>query len=186
MMSNTLEMELVRETLGVFVKAKKWLQTEELTKELKCQSKEIQSAIGILFKGGYILRTAEDSTKKTKTWQYRFNTVLDIQQVLELSTAALTSDDFLELSPVPLGERQSFKYQQRSEVFCLKEAVDNAKALGDIQLENLEALAISSAMAMESYISQLEKKDKKLASLRQMSQRCEKSFWDYAQKLPRI
>lgn len=175
-----LELELVREVFSELALAKEWVNVDFLNAKTGCASKDVQSSLASLFKGGYIVRE-----QRGKIWFYRMNPVLNREQVESLADAALTTDDFLALSPVQLEDRQSFRYQKRAEVVALKEAVDFAKQRGDIQIENLESLAAASAEALEKHIDELAKKDKKLMALKQMARGCENAFWDYAKALPR-
>lgn len=175
-----LELELVRLVFSELALAKDWVNGAYLDKQTGCASKEVQSSIAALFKGAYIVRE-----QRGKEWFYRMNPVMTLKQIESLADVALTTEDFLAISPIPLEDRQIFKYQKRAEVVSLKESVDAAKQKGDIQLENLESLAIASSEALEKYIESLTKKDKKLMALRQMSKGCEAAFWEYAKALPR-
>ena len=179
-MSKNTEIELVREAFAVLAKAKTWVTPEEVVDELACASKDVQAAIAVLFKGAYIIRQGN-----AKKWTYRMNPEMTAEQIDLLAETALTSDDFLALSPIPENERQAFKYQRKAELVALRESVDLAKQRGDIQLENLESLAVASAEAVEKYLDILSKKDTKLAVLRHMAKGSEHAFWQYARNLPR-
>lgn len=179
-MRSELELELVRMVFSEIGKSKDWVNAEYLNKKIGCASKDVQSSISALFKGGYITRE-----KAGKNWLYRMNKELTFDQVEKIAKASLSTEDFLDLSPIPLENRQIFKYQRDAEIISLKESIDMAKQKGDMQIENLESLTVASKEALEDYIDELGKKDKKLRALRQMSQKCEKSFWDYAKNLPR-
>jgi hypothetical protein len=182
-MGHPLGMELVKEVLALLIRAKQWEESTAFVAQLGCQEKQVQSALNVLFKGGYVVRKSVEGGKKQQ-WAYRLNQQLEAGLIEELANASLTSDDFLELSPIPPNERQSFRYQQLSESMSLKDAVDLAKQNGDIQVENLEQLAKSSTDALHNYLDELAVKDKRLAALMKMKMTCEHAFWEYAKKLP--
>jgi hypothetical protein len=175
------DIEFLKEVLAYLIKAKDWLTHERLSNITGCEMKDVKSAISTLFRGAFVIREQREG----KVWWYRINPEISIAQIEKLAESAITTDDLLSLSPIPQAERQVFKYQRKSEAVALKEAIDIAKKRGDIQLENLEGLAIASAEALEKYIENAAKNDKKLAALRQFARGCEQAFWSYAKELPR-
>jgi hypothetical protein len=178
---NELDIEFLKEVLGQLVRANGWLDQSRLINITGCESKDVQAALGVLFRGAFVVR----EQKEGKAWWYRINPDLQVEHIERLANSAITVEDLLSLSPVPQADRQAFKYQRKSEAVAIREAIDAAKRKGDIQLENLEGLAIASAEAYEKYVEGLSKNDKTLNSLRQMSKGCEHAFWTYAKGLPR-
>lgn len=176
-----IELSLIGEIFSFVARSTDWVSPQSLKDDLGFDPKEIQLSISTLFKGGFLVREP-----RGKNWVYRMNPVLTVDQVLSLVDTAITIDDFLGMSPIPLNQRQSFRYQKKAEVISLQDAIDAAKARGDIQLENLEGLAIASSNALNKYLEDASKKDKKLKGLLELSMKCEQAFWNYAKLLPKV
>ena len=177
---NDFSLDIIRDVFSQIALSSKWLKAEELALQLSYSPSDVRSAISTLFKGGYISRSGERGS-----WVYQMNRSLDQKQIEEIASASLTKEDFLEMSPIPESERQYFKYQRKIESEILKEVIDRAKENHDVYLENLEKLAEASKGAYEKYLSKTHlKKDKKLASLKNLAQKCEEAFWNYVKKLP--
>lgn len=175
-----IELSLIGEIFSFIAKSHDWVLPQTAKDALGFDYKEVQLSISTLFKGGFIVREA-----RGKNWAYRMNPALTADQVLTLLDTAITVEDFIGLSPIPLEARQSFRYQKKAEIVAVQDAIEAAKARGDIQLENLEGLAVASSGALNSYLNELSQNDKKLKSLLDLSQKCEQAFWNYVKLLPK-
>lgn len=173
-----MDMGLIRDALAEIVNKKNdWVSIENIILKLKRDPSEIRKAVFHLYKGAYIIKNEDEDGL------YKVNSDISKESMHIAINAALTEDDLCLLSPIEESDRQLFRYQRRAEEIILKDQIDKAKDEGDTKLKNLEELAISSSEALNRYIKEKSKKDKKLLELMQIASRTENAFWTYAKEL---
>lgn len=173
------EIEFLKEVFTSLVTANLWVTPSDIAKKLEYSLAEVRVPIATLYTGGYIIRKEVGNS-----YLYRMNPNISKEQIEEIADAAITVEDFIALSPIPEWERQSFRYKRKAEVVFLMDAIDDAKKRSDIQLDNLEKLAMASVDALENYLQKLEAQDIKLRTLRNIVNVTDLSFWEYVKNLP--